>query len=173
MNRRVVRGVRKRERCPHGDCWRRLHQVVMWVGCTPPPAAYFSWSHLVLQKQPGFHTVWADSGDSINMLVANSTVNGGASFNSTAALLVTADAASADAARLAFGGAGLAPSAINTLLVPSALVGRMGPTASDDLMQVRASVQILENTYIWLPCTCRVPSCLSSLHPRTPAHGCR
>lgn len=108
----------------------------MWLGCTPPPLAYFSWSHLVLQKQPGFHTVWADSGDSINMLVANSTMQNQHSINSTAALLVSADATSAGGARAAIIAAGLASSAINTLQVPSALVGRMGTTASDDLMQV-------------------------------------
>lgn len=122
-----------------------LQDVAVWIGCTPPALQYWSFSHIVAQKQPGFHSVWADSGDSINLLEANSTHNGDHATNSTAALVLSADATSAATAVAALQSAGLPASAINTLVVPSAIVGRMGDEVTDDLMQVAMRVALFAN----------------------------
>ena len=112
-------------------------QVAVWVGCTPPASSYFSFSHTVMTKQPGFHVVWANPVDSINMLVANSSHNAELNANSTTAIVLSADATSASTAVEALDWAGLGSNAVNVLVIPSSLVGNMGESLDASLMQVR------------------------------------
>ena len=58
------------------------------LGCTPPPALYFSWqSYVFLRLRPRAYVPWAEYGDAINHLILNAS--GASSPWSSTTLVVT------------------------------------------------------------------------------------
>lgn len=99
--------------------------ALLWVGCTPLPAAYFS-ARSYLFSEPaaggggGYDVLFASLGDSTNHLVANTTPGG--PWNRTAAFITTADAGTGAAVAAALVAAGLPAGAINVDAIPPGLV---------------------------------------------------
>lgn len=103
-------------------------EAVVFFGCTPPPAKYFSFRSYVFSA---FHNLrptllFASLGDSTNHLVINTTgLATSDPFGKTTVVISTADLAMDQAVRDAFVAAGLPTTAINTDIIPSNLV-KMG-----------------------------------------------
>ena len=118
--------------------------ALVFFGCTPPPAKYFSFRSYVVTIFHNLHPnlVLASLGDSTNHLVINSTgFNTNDPFGKTTVVTTTADMMTDRAVREAFVAAGLSGTAINTDIVPSSLV-RLGeePLADTFAMLYRVAV---------------------------------
>eukprot|EP00729_Bicosta_minor_P001932 gene1932-17314_t len=117
--------------------------AVLFVGCTPASAAYFSFRSYALNR--GKDLVFASLGDSLNNLVINTTSTStstgrkgaGSAAGSTAAVVTTADAGTYQLVKDALEISGLPLTATNLDAIPSSLLD-MGTTAFT--MLHRASV---------------------------------
>lgn len=99
--------------------------AIVFFGCTPPPAEYFSFRSYVFRTSQTLHSsiVFASLGDSTNNLVINTTgLNVNDPFGKTTVVTTTADIATDQSVRMAFTKAGVPDTAINTDIVPSSLV---------------------------------------------------
>ena len=99
--------------------------AIVFFGCTPPPAEYFSFRSYVFRTFQNLRPsiVFASLGDSMNNLVINTTgfsVND--PFGRTTVVTTTADIATDQSVRMAFTEAGVPATVINTDIVPSSLV---------------------------------------------------
>lgn len=103
--------------------------AVLWLGCTPPVAKYFSFRSYVFETPSPPAIPFGSMGDSLNNWAFNTTMSSssapgqGTSFNATAAVITTADEGTDSAVRSALAAAGLDSGAINTDIVPSTLPG--------------------------------------------------
>ena len=99
--------------------------AIVFFGCTPPPAEYFSFRSYVFTTFKNLRPsiVFASLGDSTNNLVINTTgLNVNDPFGKTTVVTTTADIATDQSVRMAFTEAGVSATAINTDIVPSSLV---------------------------------------------------
>ena len=116
----------------------------MFLGCTPPPADYFSFRSYVFSTFNNLRPqiVFASLGDSTNNLVINTTgLNEDDPFGKTTVVTTTADVTTDEAVRGAFTAAGVPSTAINTDIVPSSLVRLgLGRTADTFLMLYRVAI---------------------------------
>ena len=128
--------------------WRLSEQeAVVFYGCTPPPAEYFSFRSYVFAS---FNNVrptilFASLGDSTNQLVINTTgSNSGDPFGKTTLVTTTADIKTDSAIREAFAAAGLPSTVMNTDIIPSSLV-KLGEEPPADTFGVLVRVAVPEN----------------------------
>ena len=118
--------------------------AIVFLGCTPPPAKYFSFRSYVVTAYRNLlpKLVFASLGDSTNNLVINTTgLTANNPFGKTAIVTTTADMNTDLKVREAFTAAGVPATAINTDIIPSALV-KMGnkPFADTFNMLYRVAV---------------------------------
>ena len=121
--------------------------AVVFFGCTPPPAKYFSFRSYVFST---FHNLrptllFASLGDSTNHLVINTTgLNMSDPFGKTTVITSTADMATDQAIRDTFVAAGFPATAVNTDIIPSSLV-KMGYEALADTFNMLYRVAIFQD----------------------------
>ena len=122
-------------------------EAVVFFGCTPPLAKYFSFRSYVFSA---FHNLrptllFASLGDSTNHLVINTTgLTTNDRFGKTTVVISTADMATDHAVRDAFTAAGLPATAMNTDIIPSSLV-KMGHEALTDTFYMLYRAAIFED----------------------------
>ena len=121
--------------------------AIVFFGCTPPPAEYFSFRSYVdttfQNLRPSI--VFASLGDSANNLVINTTgLDVNDPFGKTTVVTTTADIATDQAVRTAFAEAGVPATAMNTDIVPSSLV-RLGQAPLADTFTMLYRVAIFED----------------------------
>ena len=122
-------------------------EAIVLLGCTPPPADYFSYRSYLFSTFNGLRQeiVFASLGDSINNLAVNTTsLNIGNPFGRTTVVTTTADVNTDRAVRKAFAAAGVQATAINTDIIPSSLV-RLGRGAMTDTFTMLHRVAIFQN----------------------------
>ena len=121
--------------------------AIVFFGCTPPPAEYFSFRSYVFTTLNNLRPdiVFASLGDSTNNLVISTTdLNTGDPFGKTTVMTTTADMITDQAVREAFSAAGLPSTAINTDIVPSSLV-QLGQSDMSDTFTMLYRVAIFED----------------------------
>ena len=122
-------------------------EAVVFFGCTPPPAKYFSFRSYVFSA---FHNLrptilFASLGDSTNHLVINTTgLTSNDPFGKSTVVISTADMTTDGAVRDAFKAAGHPATAINTDIIPSSLV-KMGHEALTDTFAMLYRAAIFED----------------------------
>jgi hypothetical protein len=129
--------------------WWKLDETeaVVFFGCTPPPAKYFSFRTYVFSA---FHNLrptvlFASLGDSTNHLVINTTgLTTNDPFGKTTVVTSTADMATDRAVRNAFTAAGHPATAMNTDIIPLSLV-KMGHEALTDTFAMLYRAAIFED----------------------------
>ncbi|KAH3744140.1 hypothetical protein Pelo_14456 [Pelomyxa schiedti] len=87
----------------NGTAWMlKENEAIIFIGCTPPEARYFSWQSYTLTT-PGTTvlTSWDPLGDSLNQLVLDTT-GGSYPFSATMAVITTGDRNTESAIRQAF-----------------------------------------------------------------------
>lgn len=122
-------------------------EAIVFLGCTPPPADYFSYRSYLFSTFNGIRQeiVFASLGDSINNLVVNTTgLRMGNPFGRTTVVTTTADVTTDKVVRSAFIAAGVRATAINTDIIPSSLV-RLGRGAMTDTFTMLHRVAIFQN----------------------------
>ena len=122
-------------------------EAIVFLGCTPPPADYFSYRSYLFSTFNGSRQkiVFASLGDSINNLLVNTTgLNVGNPFGRTTVVTTTADVTTDRAVRKAFTAAGVRATAINTDIIPSSLV-RLGRGDMTDTFTMLHRVAIFQN----------------------------
>ena len=122
-------------------------EAVVFFGCTPPPAKYFSFRSYVFSAFHNLHPtlLFASLGDSTNHLVINTTgLTTNDPFGKTTIITSTADVATDQAVREAFTAAGLQATTMNTDIIPSSLV-KMGNEVLADTFNVLYRAAIFED----------------------------
>ena len=122
-------------------------EAVVFFGCTPPPAKYFSFRSYVFSAFQNLRPtlLFASLGDSTNHLVINttgSTMND--PFGKTTVVTSTADMTTDRAVRDAFTAAGLPSTTVNTDIIPSSLV-KMGNEVLADTFNMLYRAAIFED----------------------------
>jgi len=95
--------------------------ALVWLGCTPPPSIYFSWqSYVLIRLRPKAFVPWAEYGDTLNHVVLNTSAR--RPWNSTSAIIVSADARTIQQTSAALVAAGLESSAHNFDVINASLL---------------------------------------------------
>ncbi|GAB5037440.1 Hypothetical protein NocV09_07900100 [Nannochloropsis oceanica] len=96
--------------------------AVVWLGCTPPPAAYFSIrSYVAFRFSPSVWFPAAELGDPANLYTLNSTGGALDPYEKTTMLVSTGDRETARHVKNAFSEAGLPKGVDNLDVIPSTL----------------------------------------------------
>lgn len=128
----------------------RTDEAVVFIGDTPPPAAYFGFTPYVFDRQyPNQRSpVFASLGDTLNNLTiaTRGTPSGtsGNAFSSQTAVIAAADRGTEQRVRLALIAAGIPENSINTLTIPSQ-IARLGLHAEADTVGVFVRMALPEN----------------------------
>ena len=121
--------------------------AMVFIGCTAPPAKYFSFRSYVFSTFDGLRPtiVAASLGDSTNHLVINTTrLPTNDPFGKATVVTSTADMMTDQAVREAFTAAGFPATAINTDIIPSSLV-KMGGARLADTFTLLYRVAVFED----------------------------
>ena len=112
----------------------RHDEAIVFVGSTPPPAAYFGFTpYLMTRAAPdgAEKKIFASMSETLNHLVIRAT----STFEGTTAIIVAADRNTSDAARAALVDSGVPDSAINVMTLDPA-IGRFGLGSGTDTFGV-------------------------------------